>query len=149
MSLSPATALARDLVRCPLVTPADAGALGALQDFLAGAGFSCVRQIFTEPGTPDVDNLFAKIGQGSPHLVFARRHAFRQKGSGADTPAAPFLSQKCQSKSAENTAIWLFVPVFPSSGADCAKAGVFSELYQAISGRTSTFGESQCCQLIA
>jgi len=71
MSVSPSTALTRDLIRCPSVTPADAGALDVLQGFLTAAGFSCVRKIFTEPGTPDVDNLFAKIGQGAPHLVFA------------------------------------------------------------------------------
>ena len=71
MSLSPSVALARDLIRCPSVTPADAGALEVLQRFLAEAGFTCVRKIFTEPGTPDVDNLFAKIGDGAPHLVFA------------------------------------------------------------------------------
>ncbi len=71
MSFSPSVALARDLIRCPSVTPADAGALDVLQHFLCAAGFSCVRKIFTEPGTPDVDNLFAKIGDGAPHLVFA------------------------------------------------------------------------------
>ncbi len=71
MSLSPSIALARDLIRCPSVTPADAGALDVLQQFLTAAGFTCVRKIFTEPGTPDVDNLFAKIGDGAPHLVFA------------------------------------------------------------------------------
>ncbi|ARN80098.1 succinyl-diaminopimelate desuccinylase [Methylocystis bryophila] len=71
MSLSPSVALARDLIRCPSVTPADAGALDVLQGFLTAAGFACTRKIFTEPGTPDVDNLFAKIGQGPPHLVFA------------------------------------------------------------------------------
>jgi len=71
MSISPSVALARDLIRCPSVTPADAGALDVLQGFLTGAGFACVRKNFTEPGTPDVDNLFAKIGQGAPHLVFA------------------------------------------------------------------------------
>jgi succinyl-diaminopimelate desuccinylase len=26
---------------------------------------------FSEPGTPDVDNLFARVGEGAPHLVFA------------------------------------------------------------------------------
>ena len=71
MSLSPTVALTRDLIRCPSVTPADAGALDVLQGFLTAAGFSCVRKIFSEPGTPDVDNLFAKIGDGAPHLVFA------------------------------------------------------------------------------
>jgi succinyl-diaminopimelate desuccinylase len=71
MSLSPTVVLTRDLIRCPSVTPADAGALDVLQGFLTAAGFSCVRKIFSQPGTPDVDNLFAKIGDGAPHLVFA------------------------------------------------------------------------------
>jgi succinyl-diaminopimelate desuccinylase len=71
MNVSPSASLARDLIRCPSVTPADAGALDVLQRFLCAAGFSCARKIFTEPGTPDVDNLFAKIGDGAPHLVFA------------------------------------------------------------------------------
>ena len=71
MSLSPSTALARDLIRRPSVTPADAGALDVLRAFLKEAGFFCLRKIFTEPGTPDVDNLFAKMGDGAPHFVFA------------------------------------------------------------------------------
>ncbi|MEA2793645.1 MAG: succinyl-diaminopimelate desuccinylase, partial [Bradyrhizobium sp.] len=34
-----ALSIARDLVRCPSVTPADAGALGVLENILKGAGF--------------------------------------------------------------------------------------------------------------
>src|SRR5262245_46362469 len=64
-------ALARDLLRCPSVTPADAGALGVLQDVLKGAGFATHRVVFDEPGTPPIDNLYARIGTGAPHLVFA------------------------------------------------------------------------------
>jgi succinyl-diaminopimelate desuccinylase len=71
MSLSPAVSLTRDLIRCPSVTPADAGSLSVLEDRLKRAGFGTHRVIFTEPGTPDVDNLFAKIGAGAPHLAFA------------------------------------------------------------------------------
>jgi succinyl-diaminopimelate desuccinylase len=71
MPHSPAVALARDLIRRPSITPEDAGALDVLQGFLTYAGFACTRKIFTEPGTPDVDNLFAKIGAGAPQLVFA------------------------------------------------------------------------------
>ncbi len=64
-------ALAKSLIRCPSVTPAEAGALGVLEDALAPAGFVCRRMPFSEPGTPDVDNLFARFGDGSPHLCFA------------------------------------------------------------------------------
>ena len=34
-------------------------------------GFHCRRLTFTEDGTPPVDNLFARIGGGSPHICFA------------------------------------------------------------------------------
>ena len=70
-ALSPAVELTRDLLRCPSVTPEDAGALDVLERALNAAGFACARKIFHEAGTPDVDNLFARIGEGAPHLVFA------------------------------------------------------------------------------
>lgn len=66
-----AVALTRDLIRCPSVTPRDAGALGVIEAALQSAGFVTHRLRFSEAGTPDVDNLFAKMGTGQPHLVFA------------------------------------------------------------------------------
>ncbi len=69
--MTEALSLTRDLVRCPSVTPADAGALGVLQQTLSAAGFTVQRVTFSEPGTPDIDNLYARIGTGAPHLVFA------------------------------------------------------------------------------
>ena len=63
--------LARDLIRCPSVTPEDAGALDVLERALARGGFHCRRLTFTEDGTPPIDNLFARIGSGSPHICFA------------------------------------------------------------------------------
>lgn len=71
MPLSPAVSLTRDLIRRPSVTPADAGALDVVEGALKAVGFETHRLLFTEPGTPDVDNLFATIGTGAPHLVFA------------------------------------------------------------------------------
>ena len=59
------------LVRCQSVTPAEGGALRFLESLLASAEFSCHRLPFSAPGTPDVDNLFARIGGGGPHLCFA------------------------------------------------------------------------------
>jgi len=53
------------------VTPEDAGALDVLQSSLESLGFDCTRLPFSEPGTPDVLNLFAKWGMGTPHLCFA------------------------------------------------------------------------------
>jgi succinyl-diaminopimelate desuccinylase len=64
-------ALAQALVRCPSVTPAEAGALDLLGTALAGAGFAVHRQVFSQVGTPDVDNLYARFGTSSPVLVIA------------------------------------------------------------------------------
>src|SRR5437660_7412882 len=69
--MTDALSIARDLVRCPSVTPADAGALGVLENILNSAGFEVHRVTFGEPGTSDIDNLYARIGGGSPHLTFA------------------------------------------------------------------------------
>ncbi len=66
-----AVAIAQSLIRCPSITPMDAGALDALAAPLSAAGFECERLTFSEGGTPDVDNLVARIGAGAPHLCFA------------------------------------------------------------------------------
>ena len=66
-----ALSIARDLLRCPSVTPADAGALGVLETMLKAAGFDVHRVTFGEPGTADIDNLYARIGTAAPHLTFA------------------------------------------------------------------------------
>jgi succinyl-diaminopimelate desuccinylase len=69
--MTDALSIARDLLRCPSVTPADAGALSVLETVLKGAGFEVHRVSFSEPGAADVDNLYARIGSGAPHLTFA------------------------------------------------------------------------------
>ncbi|WP_375785664.1 succinyl-diaminopimelate desuccinylase [Bradyrhizobium sp. Pha-3] len=69
--MSDAVSITRDLVRCPSVTPADAGALGVLENLLKSAGFDVHRVTFSEPGTADIDNLYARIGNTAPHITFA------------------------------------------------------------------------------
>jgi succinyl-diaminopimelate desuccinylase len=64
-------AFAQDLIRCPSVTPANAGALDVLAARLEALGFTCHRLPFSEAGTDDVDNLYARIGTGAPHFCFA------------------------------------------------------------------------------
>jgi succinyl-diaminopimelate desuccinylase len=64
-------AIARDLLRCPSVTPVEAGALAFLEILLKRAGFEAHRIVFAEPGTAPVENLYARIGKGAPHLCFA------------------------------------------------------------------------------
>ena len=53
------------------MTPADAGALGVLEKLLGDAGFDVHRVTFSEPGTADIDNLYARIGTTAPHITFA------------------------------------------------------------------------------
>jgi len=70
MSADP-VALARDLIRCPSVTPAEGGALALIERVLKGAAFDVHRIVFAEPGTMPVENLYARIGTSAPNLVFA------------------------------------------------------------------------------
>ena len=73
--LSDPLELAQALIRCPSVTPADAGALGVLEEALTGLGFSCKRLSFGDPDSqgPDalVENLYARIGVDRPNFCFA------------------------------------------------------------------------------
>ncbi len=64
-------ALTQALIRCPSVTPAEGGALTLLEQVLQPLGFATERMPFSEPGTPDVDNLYARLGQQGPNLCFA------------------------------------------------------------------------------
>jgi succinyl-diaminopimelate desuccinylase len=69
--MSDAAAHLKALIACRSVTPADAGAQDYLAEVLGAGGFAVERLTFSAPGTPDVANLFATIGSGAPHLVFA------------------------------------------------------------------------------
>jgi succinyl-diaminopimelate desuccinylase len=69
-AIDPVT-LTQALIRCPSVTPVDAGALGVLEYALKPLGFVCHRLPFSAPGTPDVDNLYARLGASGPNLCFA------------------------------------------------------------------------------
>jgi len=64
-------ALTQALIRCPSVTPDEGGALTLLQNIFGPAGFACHRMTFTEDGTPDVENLYARVGATGPNLCFA------------------------------------------------------------------------------
>ena len=77
-------ALAQALIRCPSVTPADAGALDVVADAAERLGFTVHRLDFD--GTP---NLFARRGTGGPHLCFAG-HTDVVPPGGAAWSADPF-----------------------------------------------------------
>ena len=59
------------LIRCPSVTPAEGGALTALEAMLKPLGFTVERPVFSEEGTPDIENLYARLSGNGPHLLFA------------------------------------------------------------------------------
>ena len=59
-------ALAQALIRCPSVTPADAGAQPVLAEALERLGFAVTRLRYGE-----IENLFARVGSGGPHFCFA------------------------------------------------------------------------------
>jgi succinyl-diaminopimelate desuccinylase len=86
-------AIARDLIRCPSVTPAEGGALAYLEGVLNAAGFTVHRPVFREPGTADVENLYARIGTASPHLVFAGHTDVVPPGDEAAWRHGPFAGE--------------------------------------------------------
>ncbi len=88
-----ALSIARDLIRCPSVTPEDGGALGLLEGVLKQAGFATHRITFAEPGTPDIDNLYARIGTGAPYLLFAGHTDVVPVGDAAQWRFDPFSAE--------------------------------------------------------
>jgi succinyl-diaminopimelate desuccinylase len=86
-------ALARDLIRCPSITPAEGGALDYLQLVLERAGFAVHRVKFSEPGSADVENLYARIGTAAPHLMFAGHTDVVPPGDEAAWTHAPFAGE--------------------------------------------------------
>ena len=85
--------LTRALIRCPSVTPAEGGALDLLESVLGGLGFACHRLRFSEPGTADVDNLYARIGNDGPNFCYAGHTDVVPVGNRADWSVDPFAGQ--------------------------------------------------------
>jgi len=79
--------LAQALLRCPSVTPADAGAQDVLAASLEVIGFSVTRLKFGE-----IENLFARIGTGGPHICFAGHTDVVPEGA-ANWSAGPFAGE--------------------------------------------------------
>ncbi|XHB98261.1 succinyl-diaminopimelate desuccinylase [Nitratireductor sp. ac15] len=66
----PAANLA-ELIRCPSVTPVEGQALSVLQGMLKALDCTVERPVFSEEGTPDIENLYGKLAGEGPHLMFA------------------------------------------------------------------------------
>jgi succinyl-diaminopimelate desuccinylase len=83
-------ALAQNLIRCPSVTPADAGAIGVLADALESLGFTCHRLSSDERGGPAIANLYARLGDSGPNFAFAGHTDVVPVGDAAAWGADPF-----------------------------------------------------------
>ena len=64
-----------------------------LQEMLELAGFECHRMTFTEPGTADVENLYARFGSDGPNLCFAGHTDVVPPGDEAAWTVPPFAAE--------------------------------------------------------
>ena len=85
--------LTRALVRCESVTPREAGALDLLECTLTPLGFRCERMDFTQAGTDDVANLYARIGTGGRHFCFAGHSDVVPVGDLSSWTIGPFAAE--------------------------------------------------------
>ncbi len=81
------------LIRCPSVTPAEGGALSALEAMLAPLGFAVERPTFSEDGTPSIENLYARRSGNGPHLMFAGHTDVVPVGDEAAWTHPPFAAE--------------------------------------------------------
>ena len=86
-------AILQDLIHCRSVTPHEGGALTVLENLLSAQGFVCQRLIFKDQDTPDVENLFARIGTAQPHLCFAGHTDVVPVGDEANWKHEPFAAE--------------------------------------------------------
>ena len=83
--MNPAIDLACQLIRCPSVTPNDAGCLRLIAQYLATLGFQIEWLPFGQ-----VTNLWAKLGQAHPTLCFAGHTDVVPPGSLTNWRTPPF-----------------------------------------------------------
>ncbi|HZS84177.1 MAG TPA: succinyl-diaminopimelate desuccinylase [Stellaceae bacterium] len=86
-------ALTRELIRRPSVTPRDEGAIDTLAGILEGLGFACHRLVFSEPGTEDVVNLYARLGKSGRNFCFAGHTDVVPPGNAAAWSQDPFAAE--------------------------------------------------------
>ena len=91
--------ITRNLIQCPSVTPQEGGALAYLDTLLSPMGFEVQRPVFSKEGTPDVENLFAKISGGEgPHLMFAGHTDVVPAGNESLWTVPPFSGEQKNGK---------------------------------------------------
>ena len=85
--------ITRDLIRCPSVTPAEGGALGYLGRRAEAGRIRRAPHDVLRAGTPDIENLYARIGGGTPHLMFAGHTDVVPPGDTANWRHGPFAGE--------------------------------------------------------
>jgi succinyl-diaminopimelate desuccinylase len=80
--------LTQQLLRCPSITPLEAGTLTFVAEFLGMRGFSIERL-----DSRDVSNLYARRGHSSPHLCFVGHTDVVPPGDIARWSADPFKGE--------------------------------------------------------
>ena len=85
--------LAQALIRCPSVTPADEGAMDVLQSALEELGFTCHRLPFATGNAPEVQNLYARIGNRAPNFCFAGHTDVVPVGDANEWSVDPFAAE--------------------------------------------------------
>ncbi len=93
---TPAVKLLCDLIRCPSVTPIEAGALDVVETFLTSIGFTCERVIFDGDGSYAVDNLFATRGNTGRHILFGGHTDVVPEGNLDHWTHGPFSADNAQ-----------------------------------------------------
>lgn len=88
-----AVELTQRLIRCRSVTPADDGALAIVEKELESAGFTIHHLRFEGDGSYPVDNIFARIGETSPHICFLGHTDVVPPGRETDWTHPPFAAE--------------------------------------------------------
>jgi succinyl-diaminopimelate desuccinylase len=123
-------AIAQALIRCPSVTPEEGGALAYLERLLGGAGFKVERPVFSDPDgrggeSYPVENLFATIGSGPPHFVYAGHTDVVPPGHGAAWTHPPFAAEIANGRLYGRGAVDMkgSVAAFAAAAIDLVRAG--------------------------
>lgn len=85
--------IAQSLIRCPSVTPENAGVMEVLEKALEGLGFTVSRKIFHEDGEDSVENLYARLGSQSPNLCYAGHLDVVPVGDASAWSVDPFAAE--------------------------------------------------------